>query len=358
MKAPLRLIALTKQDSQYGAHSGYYTEAFHFDGSDKIHVRRVTPRPGTLPRAVGKMLSISLHTPPRNQSEQTAEAEFVARMWIDREAIGHIANIEDHLPLAHASRVDRTRWVATIHFPAPHWREADIKALGNFGKIIVLCTRDREAFSRWIPADRISLITHGVDTSFFRPDETARSATPRLLFVGKWLRDFDTAGRVLVETIARWPHFDADIVVARKWASGSVLGELASHPRIRWHDSVDDRTLRDLYQAAWILFMPLLDTSANNALVEALACGTVPVVNRVGGVVDYGGDDVFPASATNDPASYLALIDAYVRNGEWLKDRSRSCRDFAEKRLNWQLTRARMMNVYEEISQLRTHAGQ
>jgi glycosyltransferase involved in cell wall biosynthesis len=351
MRSPLRIVVLTKQDPQYGAHSGYYTQAFRFDSSDIVGISMVTPRPGWIPHAIGKILSVGLHTPVRNQAEQTAEAEFVARMWFEREAVGHIANIEDHLPLVRASGLDRSRWVATVHFPAPRWRDEDISSLSHFGKIIALCRRDAGTFSRLIPSERIRLILHGIDTAFFRPDETARSRNPHLLFVGKWLRDFNAAGEVLNESLSRWPQLEADVVVARKWTSGSVLAGLADHPRIRWHEAVDDRTLRGLYQHAWMLFMPLLEASANNALVEALACGTVPVTNQVGGVVDYGGGDVFQTSARNDPASYLALIDAYLRNTEWLKDRSRACRNFAEKQLDWRFARAHMLRVYEEISQ-------
>jgi glycosyltransferase involved in cell wall biosynthesis len=356
MRATLRIVVLTKEDSQYGTHSSYYTQAFRFDSSDIASIRTVTPRAGWIPRGIGKMLSIGLRTPARNQTEQTAEAEFIARMWFDRKAVGHIANIEDHLPLAHASALDRSRMVATIHFPAPHWLDADISTLRHFGKIVVLCRRDAEAFARLIPAERVTLILHGVDTTFFHCDESARSPTPQVLFVGKWLRDFNAAGEVLIQGLARWPHMGVDIVVARKWASGSVLARLADHPQVRWHDAIDDKTLRRLYQTAWILFIPLLDSSANNAIVEALACGTVPVANRVGGVVDYGGGEVFPMTATNGAADYLSLIDAYLRNPEWRMDRSRACRAFAENRLDWQFTRKRLIRVYEEMSDSAKHA--
>jgi glycosyltransferase involved in cell wall biosynthesis len=349
MKPPLRVIALTKEDPQYGGHSGYYTQAFHFAPSEGIGVQAIISRSGWWPRAVGKALSLGLGTPPRNQAEQVAEMEFLAHTWFDRGAVGHIANIEDHLPLVRVMRADKARWVATMHFPASHWREEDATALRHFGRIIVLCRRDAQTLSQWLPAERIVFIPHGVDTAFFRRNAMARSANPRVVFVGKWLRDFETAGEVLSLALARWPRLGADIVVARQWAAGSQLSALADHPRVRWHEAVDDETLRQLYQAAWLLFMPLYETSANNALVEALACGTVPVVNNVGGVTDYGGGEAFLISETNHPSSYLALMEEHFGNPKRLVERSRACHEFAVERLDWRLIRARSRSVYEEL---------
>jgi glycosyltransferase involved in cell wall biosynthesis len=351
MKSSLRVIALTKEDPQYGGHSGYYTQAFRFAPGANVRVQAVTPRAGWLPRAIGKALSISLATSQRNQAEQTAEIEFRALTWFDRGAVGHVANIEDHLPMMHALRVDKPRWVATVHFPAHQWRKEDASALRHFGKIIVLCRRDAETFSQWLPAERIAFIPHGVDTTFFRYDATARSANPSVVFVGKWLRDFDMAGEVLFAALARWPRLSADVVVARHWADGSQLAALSGHPRVRWHEAVDDHTLRQLYQAAWLLLMPLLESSANNALVEAMACGTVPVLNNVGGVRDYGGGDAFPMSEANHPTSYLALIEEHFDNPKRFVARCRACHEFAVERLDWKLIRARNRAVYEQLDE-------
>jgi glycosyltransferase involved in cell wall biosynthesis len=350
MKASLRVIALTKEDPQYGGHSGYYTQAFRFAPDASVRVRAVVPRAGWLPRAIGKALSLGLGMAPRNRAEQTAEMEFRALTWLDGGAVGHVANIEDHLPLVRALRVNKRRWVATVHFPAPHWRKEDASALRHFGKIIVLCRRDAEAFSHWLPTERIVFIPHGVDTTFFQYDAIARSAKPRVVFVGKWLRDFETAGEVIFAALARWTQLSADIVVAHHWAAGSQLAALLGHPRVRWHEAVDDHTLRQLYQAAWILLMPLLETSANNALVEALACGTVPMVNNVGGVADYGGGDAFPMSAVNHPTGYLALMEEHFGNPTRFVARSRACHEYAIARLDWKLIRTRNRAVYEEFN--------
>jgi glycosyltransferase involved in cell wall biosynthesis len=52
----------------------------------------------------------------------------------------------------------------------------------------------------------------------------------------------------------------------------------------------DEEFLRE-YQQADVLAMPMLDSAANDVLLESMACGTPVMVNRVGGVPEYVGPD-------------------------------------------------------------------
>ena len=55
------------------------------------------------------------------------------------------------------------------------------------------------------------------------------------------------------------------------------------------HQNVSDEKLRDFYQKSYLLLMPMESCSANNSLVEALACGLPVVTTAIGGIEDYGG---------------------------------------------------------------------
>ena len=168
--------------------------------------------------------------------------------------------------------------------------------------------------------------------------------------MAKWLRDFSTTAAVLHTALSRWPALHADLVVARRWTIGTPLAALEAHPRILWHESVDDEELRRLYRQAWLLLLPLLDTSANNALVEAMACGTVPVVNNVGGVRDYGGGDGFPMVPDREPESFLARLAEYLDSPDRIARCGQKCRAFALSQLDWRIIRAQHLRLYEELA--------
>ena len=50
---------------------------------------------------------------------------------------------------------------------------------------------------------------------------------------------------------------------------------------------MEDEAMREEYRQADVLAMPMLDSAANNVILESMACGTPVMINRVGGVPEY-----------------------------------------------------------------------
>ena len=340
------VIVLTKEEAAYGRHSSYYTQAFDFKGVDDFTVTKIKPGAGFFGRSVGKLFSGMIKAPGRDQNGSFAECRYFLRQWRKGDTICHIAAVEDHLPLLHFVRTQRPRWIGTVHFPPSCWREEDLCALEKLGCIVTLCERDRQYFGMRLPGCRVVCIPHGVDTDFFHPSPDVQSSSPRLLFVGKWLRDFDMAGSVLGACLEKWPEIGVDIVVSRRWTKGTTLDGLHSSPRVRWHENVSDEELRILYQQAWLLVLPLKETSANNAIVEALASGLVPVVNDTGGIRDYGGGDIYAFPAANTPEAWLQLVGDYLASKTLRQSISQACRIFAVSKLDWRIIRELHLEVY------------
>lgn len=161
-----------------------------------------------------------------------------------------------------------------------------------------------------VPADRIEVTLHGVDTRFFAPDPE-RSGAPdrplRLALVGSTERDHDFAAAVM-----RGLGNEAvtlEVLTARvNQPAYQGLGQ------VHLLGNLPDEGLRDLYRSVDLLLMPMLDCTANNAVLEAMACGTPVMVNRVGGIPEYVDDTCNVVLPGKETEAWVDTLRALVRD--------------------------------------------
>ncbi len=154
---------------------------------------------------------------------------------------------------------------------------------------ITLMSRTQIPFfvERGYPEDRLRVILHGVDARYFAPDPSRPTGDGplRMLIVGNTERDHEFMARVLKSLPPARFHLDV--------CAGSIHHHHYSGlPHATIHSFVGDEALLKLYQHADILTIPLLDCTANNAVMEAMACGTPVIANRIGGIPEYVADSV------------------------------------------------------------------
>ncbi|MCS6772450.1 MAG: glycosyltransferase family 4 protein [Kiritimatiellae bacterium] len=181
------------------------------------------------------------------------------------------------------------------------------------------------------PPSRIFLTLHGVDAAYFKPDP-ARPPTPddqplMGLLVGSTERDHELAAAVMNAL----PDGVMTLYVATK---------PYPHPAYRGirnvilYPHLSDEDLLRAYQKADLLVMPLLDATANNAVLEAMACGTPVVTNRTCGAADYiepnGGWIVEDACVD----AWVEILCAISRAREQLPAKRAQARAWAE-RFHW-----------------------
>ncbi len=330
---PVNLLA--KQTPWYGSKSGYYEQ---FPGwLRRVHpnVHLVLPRRTLCNRVIGKLYSVFKSLPQRDQSETVAELAMLWRAAVSFGGVNHILNIEDHLALLGHWRKAPRNWVGTIHFPREWWDASRVESLSRLSSAIALYRADIPFFENILGPGRVKYVPHGVDVDFFRPPPPEIVRGKSALFVGQFGRNTRMFARVAALLAREHPDLTFHVVVAPHARTAPGFDELAAHPSVRWHQEISEESLLTLFQTSQILLLPMDFSGANNAIVQAVACGLPIVTTDLGGIRDYGGGEIFPVVANNDDAAMVQLAGKFLAGREWREETSKKLRKFAEETLGW-----------------------
>lgn len=100
-----------------------------------------------------------------------------------------------------------------------------------------------------------------------------------------------------------------------------------------------------LYRSADVLFLPVTNATANNSILEALACGTPVISTLVGGIPDYVDDESGWLLPVGDVAGHVNLIASLHGNRELARKRRQAARIQALK-FDWRLVAEQMIALY------------
>ncbi len=238
----------------------------------------------------------------------------------------------------------RNSIVCTYH--APHERFAEVvkdtRHLEHLDAVIVVSNLQRDIFAPFVGADRVFFVPHGIDVDYFKPAGARTDIRQGLecLFVGTHLRDLDT----LAET-ARLLELRPDVrfvVVTQP----DNFARFAGLRRVQCLTGIDDGALLALYQRADLLVFPLLDCTANNTLLESMACGLPAVTTDLAGVRDYVSKDCAILTPKRDPRALAEAIVGLTVDRQRLLDMGRCARaramDFC-----WETVAGRTVEVYD-----------
>jgi glycosyltransferase involved in cell wall biosynthesis len=190
----------------------------------------------------------------------------MAKTFAYRDTCFHFAYPETGLCFGRKSKGNGNRYVSTLHLPPESQERLHPRIRERIRRMdyLILMSKDLASAYPEVPS---TFVPHGTDTGYFHPDE-GKSRDIDLLLLGNWLRDYRLAASVISTLRQIRPELKV-VAVARE----ESLLLLRQTPGIQCYSSIPDASLKDILQRSRVLFLPLKGLSANNALLEAAACG-------------------------------------------------------------------------------------
>lgn len=245
------------------------------------------------------------------------EVSTLAKMLLRRRCLFHLLYGDSDLWLlgffAWFYHLTGNRVVASFHEPSDCLRSIPIlkKVTRNIDGVILVSESQRAYFEEFLPPERIFVVPHGIDTDFFCPKEKLAS-DPVCITVGSHLRDFATLKEVMrlvweVNPNIRW------VAVGVNIDKRNLFGN-SDDKRVCLLTGIDDEDLRDAYRDSQVAVFTLKGATANNALLEAMACGLPTAITDIGGIREYVDEACSVLCSPNDPQTFSKHLLRLLEN--------------------------------------------
>jgi len=349
----MRIQMLRTLYPHWGAHSGINQVVKYFDPETyRVHTRLVSDSDADFPFKNPKMRAgLRRFVQSRGMqwyqlSDLTAEAWVLGRWLAGEVDIVHYLDGEhsaQYLPrLCGLPRFLRPKMIGMYHQPADLLDSLiDKSAIRYLDAIIVMAPEQATYFERLVDPERIHVILHGIDTDFFRPVETRnRSEVFRCITVGNYLRDYQ-AVRAVAEQFGDRADIEFHVVSSN---AAAVVGLR----NVVIHRGIDDDQLRRLYQQSDVLFLPLQQATANNALLEGIACGLPVVSTLLPSVKTYVPGEEALLFERNDPQELAAALLRLAENPD-LRYRMAQAARWRACELDWRCIAPQYTRIYDQL---------
>lgn len=284
------------------------------------------------------------------------ELRLLTGCLFDRPDVVHVLYGEQHLDLL----LRRRSWlrcplVASFHLPADQlnreFTHFESERIRGIDAAVVVARSQLAEFERFFGPNKVVYVPHGIDTTRFRPsDNEPESDELRLLIVGLWLRDWEVMHRVIDAVRNSQLPVKFDVVTLPPF-----FPYFTGCSNVTLRSGISETELIELYQKADALFMPLKDATANNAVLEALACGVPVIATDVGGIPDYVTADCGWLIPRGDVESPIELIKQLCADKNIARSRRQSARAQALK-FDWRRVAERLFVVYSALCSGRSPA--
>lgn len=244
---------------------------------------------------------------PYSSTSVAKESQLIYQMIRHRNGIAFFLHAEhDFYYSGFVSRVLGWRTLGWFHYPPKQLEKLfpNPLFLKRLDRCLCVGSNQVSYLKQVLGHERVNFLPLGVDTEFFAYKYSI-DPHPQCLFVGQHLRDFGLLGDVLRALKSVFPQLESTAVLRADYQS--LLPDFSWLNR---RSGISDEELREMYQMASCLLLPLIDSTACDAILEAIACGLPVVTTDVGGVRDYLNDD---CAILCPPGDVQSMVQAAYR---------------------------------------------
>ncbi len=347
-------LVLTKDTGWYGAHSGFYEQLGSLlqrpPYQATVFKPRQTPARKVIGKLIGKLNSIRCGMPYRNAYISSVELEFFLRIRFLKAKYSCVLNMDDHWTLLNYWNRVPSSLVGVIHIPTTQWSidttTDRFEACGRLRSAVVLWEREIPTLEQLVGSGRVAFVPHGIDTKFFHPGIKSRKKMS-FLSCGQYLRDFDMLKSVFLGIQARHPESELKLVIPAHFLKEINISWVEQNQNVSIISGLSDEELRSEYQLATALLIPFIDSGANNATMEAMACGCPIVTNDIGGIRSYGGGSVYPIG--NDADELVEIALKLIEDPSWSIEMSEKLRSYSLD-FDWEKVVPLFLSTIQELA--------
>ena len=239
----------------------------------------------------------------------------------------------------------RSKLIATFHFPwfrcEPRFerqREMLIQSVDHF---VTVSSDLASSIRQFLDADNVTFVPHGIDTTTFVPRPVSRNSGPlRLLTVGYHMRDMEMLHKLYDASRSSNLAIEFHYV-----GPNHAFLELRGCDNVEKHHNLNETELINLYQNCDALLLPVTGATANNSLLEGLACGLPVISNPVGGIPDYLDNASGWLVPQGDFEALVTLTMELAKDPLLCRTKSEAARSKAQE-FSWEKVAAQLSRIY------------
>jgi glycosyltransferase involved in cell wall biosynthesis len=198
-------------------------------------------------------------------------------------------------------------------------------------------------YEQWVGKGNVFFIPHGIDTEIFFPlknEYEIKDEYLRILIVGGHGRDWNTIKNV-VQSSQKNKSIRYKVV-----GPARVRRMFNEDKNVEVHVGIPETDLIEYYRISDLVLLPVTYATANNALLEALACGTPVISTKTGGIPDYLDHTCGWLLPKSDPRAIIELIESLNLHRNLVLEKTDKARK-KSLQYDWKIVAEQTKEVYQ-----------